>query len=92
MRTSWQSLHAWLKWFRHGRRDGLRDRSRRPHTSPSQVPVEDEVAVCQLRQSTPKWGARRIAHELAARGLENAPGVRPCTACWSATAWSTTQA
>ncbi|MFJ9752946.1 helix-turn-helix domain-containing protein [Streptomyces chartreusis] len=70
--TSRQSLHPWLRRFREGGRDGLKDRSRRPHSSPSRVPTE--VAVCQLRQSYPKWGARRIAHELAVRGVANAPG------------------
>ncbi|WP_432164666.1 IS481 family transposase [Streptomyces sp. bgisy031] len=72
--TSRQSLHTWLRRFREGGRDGLKDRSRRPHTSPSRVAVEVELAICQLRQSYPKWGARRIAHELAVRGVENAPG------------------
>ncbi|WP_408055396.1 IS481 family transposase [Streptomyces paludis] len=71
--TSRQSLHTWLRRFREGGRDGLKDRSRRPHTSPSRVPVEVELAICQLRQSYPKWGARRIAHELAVRGVAEAP-------------------
>ncbi|MEH6375880.1 IS481 family transposase [Streptomyces sp. KLMMK] len=72
--TSRQSLHTWLRRFREGGGDGLRDRSRRPHSSPSRVPVEVELAICQLRQTYPKWGARRIAHELARRGMANAPG------------------
>jgi transposase InsO family protein len=72
--TSRQSLHTWLRRFRDGGRDGLRDRSRRPHTSPSRVPVEVELAICQLRQTYPKWGARRIAHEVVVRGMTDAPG------------------
>ncbi|MGY3678338.1 helix-turn-helix domain-containing protein [Streptomyces sp. TE33382] len=72
--TARQSLHTWLRRFREGGRDGLKDRSRRPHSSPSRVPVDIELAICQLRQSYPKWGARRIAHELAVRGVANAPG------------------
>ncbi|MFD4407482.1 IS481 family transposase, partial [Nocardia sp. NPDC058499] len=72
--TSRQSVHAWLRRFREGGREGLKDRSRRPHTSPSRVPVDVEIAICQLRQTYPKWGARRIAHELAARGIADPPG------------------
>ncbi|MEU6190782.1 IS481 family transposase [Nocardia sp. NPDC047038] len=72
--TSRQSVHAWLRRFREGGREGLKDRSRRPHTSPSRVPVDVEIAICQLRQTYPKWGARRIAHELAARGVSDPPG------------------
>ncbi|MEU6768121.1 IS481 family transposase [Streptomyces sp. NPDC046853] len=71
--TSRQSVHTWLRRFREGGRDGLKDRSRRPHTSPSRVPAELELAICQLRQTYPKWGARRIAHELTLRGVANAP-------------------
>lgn len=72
--TSRQPLHTWSRRFREGGRDGLNDRSRRPHSSPSRVPTEIELAICQLRQSCPKWDARRIAHELAVRGVANAPG------------------
>ncbi|MEU5324069.1 helix-turn-helix domain-containing protein [Streptomyces sp. NPDC021056] len=35
--TSRQTLHTWLRRFREGGRDGLKDRSRRPHSSPSRV-------------------------------------------------------
>ncbi|MGW2613292.1 helix-turn-helix domain-containing protein [Streptomyces sp. NPDC001500] len=37
--TSRQSLHTWLRRFYEGGRDGLKDRSRRPHSSPSRVGV-----------------------------------------------------
>lgn len=72
--TSRQSVHTWLRRFREGGRDGLKDRSRRPHNSPSRVPVEVELAICQLREAYPRWGARRIAHELQVRGVADAPG------------------
>ncbi|WSJ89932.1 hypothetical protein OG430_42280 [Streptomyces sp. NBC_01304] len=29
--------------------------------------------ICRLRRQHPRWGARRIAHELGGRGLESAP-------------------
>ncbi|MFD4576324.1 helix-turn-helix domain-containing protein, partial [Streptomyces sp. NPDC058417] len=41
--TSRQSLHTWLRRFREGGRDGLKDRSRRPHSSPSRVPTDVEL-------------------------------------------------
>ncbi|MEW2574983.1 leucine zipper domain-containing protein [Streptomyces syringium] len=52
--TSRQSPHTWLRRFREDGRDGLRDRSRRPHSSPARVPVEVELAIWQLRQTYPK--------------------------------------
>lgn len=72
--TSRQSLHTWMRRFHEGGRDGLRDRSRRPYSSPSRVPIEVELAVCRLRHTHPKWRARRIAHEPAVRGVANVPG------------------
>ncbi|GLW19953.1 hypothetical protein Stsp01_66950 [Streptomyces sp. NBRC 13847] len=58
---------------REGKRDGLKPRSRRSHTSPLRVPGDAELAICQLRQSYPKWGIRCIAHKPAVRGVAEAP-------------------
>ncbi|MER6442343.1 helix-turn-helix domain-containing protein [Streptomyces sp. NPDC001185] len=71
--TSRQSLYTWLRRFREGGRDGLNDRSHRPHSSPTRVPVEVELMICQQRRSHPGWSARRIVEELASLGIENVP-------------------
>lgn len=39
---------------------GLRDRSRRPATSPAQTPPESEAHVLAVRAVHPTWGGRKI--------------------------------
>jgi transposase InsO family protein len=53
--------------------DGLREVSRRPRTSPSRLAASTEALVCELRRAHPRWGARRIAFEVAQRGTESSP-------------------
>ncbi|WP_282697821.1 IS481 family transposase [Streptomyces sp. CC208A] len=72
--ASRQSVYSWVDRYHAGGLDALVDKSRRPHTSPHQVAAEVEALVCELRRSYPRWGARRIAHELGQRGLVPAPG------------------
>ena len=65
--VSRQSLHTWLSRYRESGLAGLADRSRRPDSSPSQMPAEVEALVCEMRRSHPRWGPRRIRAELAKR-------------------------
>lgn len=63
--VSRQTLHTWL--VRYGS-DGLArlvDRSHRPESCPHQACPQVETRVCELRREHPRWGPRRIAHELA---------------------------
>lgn len=71
--VSRQSVHTWVRRYRAEGLAGLADRSRRPRDSPNQTAVEVEVAVCEVRRSHPRWGARRIAHELARAGVTPVP-------------------
>jgi transposase InsO family protein len=71
--TSRQSLHAWRHRFQQEGMSGLADRSRRPRTSPNRVDAEIEALTCELRRQHPRWGARRISHELGRRGVTPAP-------------------
>jgi len=71
--TSRQSVDTWRRRFRDEGLPGSADRSRRPHVSPTRVPAEVKALVCELRRQHPRWGARRISHELAVRGVEAAP-------------------
>lgn len=64
--------YKWLQRERTGQ--GLVDRSRRPRHSPGQCPPETEARIVALRQQHPAWGARKLAHRLAALGIE-APAV-----------------
>jgi transposase InsO family protein len=72
--TTRQSLHAWRKRFEAEGMPGLADRSRRPRSSPSRVDAEVEALICQLRREHPRWGARRVGHELGRRGVAAVPG------------------
>ncbi|RBM18280.1 IS481 family transposase [Streptomyces sp. PT12] len=71
--TSRQTLHSWRRRFEQEGMPGLLDRSRRPRNSPTRLSAEAEAEICQLRRQHPRWGARRISHELARRGPEQAP-------------------
>lgn len=65
--TSRQSIYNWKARFDRDGLRGLREQSRRPHHSPRRMPAEVEALVCQLRRAHPRWGARRLVFELAAR-------------------------
>jgi transposase len=63
--VSRQTLHTWLtRYAQHGLA-GLLDRTHRPPSCPHQASAEVESRVCELRREHPRWGPRRIAHELA---------------------------
>jgi transposase-like protein len=72
--VSRQAVHRWLRWYADEGLDGLADRSHRPHGHPAQVSPEVEAAICELRRSHPRWGQRRLHHELGRRGC---PGPIP---------------
>jgi transposase InsO family protein len=72
--ASRQSVHNWLRRFQAEGVDGLVERSRRPNTSPTRLSAEIEALICELRRAYPRWGPRRIAHELGQRGVAPAPG------------------
>jgi transposase InsO family protein len=71
--TSRQSLHTWRQRFQQEGMSGLVDRSRRPRTSPNRVVAETEALTCELRRQHPRWGARRISHELGRHAVDPAP-------------------
>jgi transposase InsO family protein len=56
--------YKWLGRAIAGETD-LRDRSRRPHTSPRRTPAAIEDAVLALRAAHPAWGSRKLHHVLA---------------------------
>ena len=65
--VSRQTVHGWVRRYRAEGLVGLADRSRRPASCPHQVAAEIEVGVCEVRRAHPRWGPKRIAHELARR-------------------------
>ena len=68
--VSRQTLHTWLTRYACDGLAGLIDRSHRPPACSHQACAEVEARVCELRREHPRWGPRRIAHELAASAPE----------------------
>jgi len=68
-----QTLHEWLGRYEDEGFEGLANRSHRPASCPHQMPAEVEVQLLELRRARPYLGARRLALELARKGVEPAP-------------------
>jgi transposase InsO family protein len=70
--------YKWLERYRTDGIDGLKDRSRRPHTSPNQTDPTIEAAVVALRDANPAWGARKLGTVLARQDSpEHPPPASP---------------
>ena len=73
--VSRQTVHTCLARYRDDGLGGLVDRSHRPDSCPHQAPVDVETAVCELRREHPRWGPRRLAHELGRVGMSPVPSA-----------------
>jgi transposase InsO family protein len=71
--VSRQAVHRWLRRYQDGGLEALGDRSHRPRSCPHQLPEAVEAVIYQLRGAHPGWGPRRLAHELARRGMDPVP-------------------
>jgi transposase InsO family protein len=71
--VSRQTLHAWLARYEEEGLEGLSNRSRRPANCPHQMPAAVEARVLEMRRAKPYWGARRLALELARKGVQPTP-------------------
>jgi transposase InsO family protein len=58
-------VHNWVRRYLDGGLEGLADRSHRPRRCPHQVSAEVEARILELRRQHPRWGPRRLEHELA---------------------------
>lgn len=70
--------YKWLGRAAVGETDGG-DRSRRPHTSPTQTPPAVEARVVALRLAHPAWGGRKLHHVLVQHGLADVPAPSTIT-------------
>ena len=61
--------YKWLARFNEGGLEGLRERSRRPHSSPLSASGEAVLRVLELRRSHPRWGPKKL-HAVLARQLK----------------------
>jgi transposase InsO family protein len=76
-----QTLHRWLARYEAEGLEGLGDRSHRPEQCPHQMPTAIEVRVLEMRRNKPFWGARRIALELARKGVMPVPSESAVYRC-----------
>lgn len=58
--VSRQSGYTWLHRFQRDGRPGLRDRSRRPRSSPKRLPVVWRQAIRKLRRRRKLWGPKKL--------------------------------
>jgi putative transposase len=56
----------WKRWLSRGM-DGLRDQSRRPHTSPARTPRFVEELIIDLRRKHSDWGPKKLTKVMSNR-------------------------
>src|SRR5438105_14285430 len=71
--VSRQTVHAWLARYEREGMEGMGNRSHRPTMCPHQMPALIEVKVLEMRRTKPFWGPRRLALELARKGVTPTP-------------------
>ena len=72
--------HKWLSRYLAEGRDGLADRSRRPHRSPARTAAAVEAAVLRIRdESNNAWGGRKIAKVMKREGAALVPSISTIT-------------
>ncbi len=64
-----QSVHTWINRYlrANGALDALKDKSRRPHSTPTKVSEEIEYLIVVAKKTYPKWGPRKLRYLLAER-------------------------
>lgn len=72
--------YKWLKRYTKTGYEGLRDRSRRPHRSPTRTLPEVETAIIQVRSHHPSWGGVKIKAYLTRQGWQELPAASTITA------------
>jgi transposase InsO family protein len=65
--------YKWLQRYLDEGEEGLKDRSRRPHTSPTRTAHEVEQKVLRVRDGHPAWGGRKIHQRLKMMGDHPVP-------------------
>ncbi len=73
------TAYTLLARYRQEGADGLQDRSRRPHSSPTQTDPAMEAAVCAVRVAHPAWGGRKIRRSLLDQGVSALPAASTIT-------------
>jgi transposase InsO family protein len=67
--------YKWIRRFQEFGTTGLLDRSRRPHSFPTQTSDAIERLVVELREEHPAWGPRKLKRRLANLGHSGIPAA-----------------
>lgn len=65
--------YKWLRRYQKMGEDGLKEKSRRPHSSPSKTPILTETMILEVRKRHHAWGARKIHAYLRQHGFTDLP-------------------
>ena len=76
-----RTMHRWLARYEGDGLEGLGNRSHRPAHCPHQTAPGVEAMVLEMRRAHAYWGARRIAFELARKGVQPAPSESAVYRC-----------
>src|SRR3989304_3328473 len=71
-KISRKTAYKWIKRYEEDGVDGLKNHSRRPLTSPSQIP-EDVVSLILQERDAEHWGGRKLRRCLGNQGFKNLP-------------------
>lgn len=74
------TAYKWINRYRDKQLKGLKNKSKRPKTSPSQTPIEVERDVLAIRQTYPYWGARKIHAIMERKNHKCIPSTSTITA------------
>lgn len=72
--------YKWLKRYQAEGDQGLHDRSRRPHHSPTKTAVDKEQLIVDLRHKHPAWAGRKLHARLLALEHNDLPAPSTCQA------------
>ncbi len=73
-----RTAYKWLKRYKQGGEEGLKDHSKRPKHLPTRTSPEMEAKVVGIRDET-GWGGRKIARLLQEQGFEQVPHANTVT-------------
>jgi transposase InsO family protein len=74
-----QCGYKWLKRYKEIGLEGLKEKSRRPHSSPSKTSTETEIQIIEVRNQHPSWGGRKIYAYLKRKGSAFLPNPSTIT-------------
>jgi putative transposase len=67
--------YKWMARYEESSVDGLKERSRAPHSSPQAIDRKVAASVLEVRRKHPQWGARKIIDHLENMGFSDLPAA-----------------